>query len=118
MEAWNGWYHCNGNTYGPCVRGDPRGWCSRRHHEHVDGDYKNPPPRGKYKKEFEESKKRMKREKVELPMGARIVACHAMVESLLFRHVELIALAVGAKHWHVLARFQPLDPKKSQAIAM
>ena len=28
---WNDWYHCNGNTYGTWLRGDPRGFRERRH---------------------------------------------------------------------------------------
>ena len=31
-----------------------------------------------------------------------------MGESLLADQVELVDLCVGAKHWHVLARFLPL----------
>ena len=64
------------------------------------------------------SKKLMKHEPVEIPMEARGVACQVMVESLLFRLVEVIAFCVGKKHWHGLLRFVPLDSKKSQAIAI
>ena len=46
MGAWNGWYHVNGNTYGTWLPGDERGWRSRHHKVHVNGDYKNPPPPG------------------------------------------------------------------------
>jgi hypothetical protein len=118
MPAWNNWFHCNGNTYGTWVRGDPRGWRSRKHHEHVDGHYKKPPPKGKYKRQYEQSKRLMKRKEVELPLDAREIACRMMVESLLFRGVEVIALSVGKRHWHALTRFVPLDPKKSRAIAI
>lgn len=118
MGAWNNWFHCNGNTYGTWLRGDPRGWRSRGHHEHVDGDYKNPPEPGAHDKALEESRRRMTRPKVELPPDARIVACQVMVESLLFRRVELIALSVGGRHWHGLARFDAINAEQSRAIAI
>jgi hypothetical protein len=43
-KAWNDWYHVVVHVYGSWLRGDPRGWRARHHREHVDGDYKNPPP--------------------------------------------------------------------------
>jgi hypothetical protein len=47
--GWNSWHHCTGSTYGAWLRGDPPGWRSKQHREHVDGDYKRPPPAGRYK---------------------------------------------------------------------
>ena len=43
-QPWQSWYHCNGTFKGNWLRGDERGWRSRNHREHVEGDYKNPPP--------------------------------------------------------------------------
>lgn len=108
MSAWNNWYHCTGSTYGTWLRGDPRGWRSRGHREHVDGDYKTPPPSGVYDQVFEQSKHLMKRSRVILNPTQRGIACLAMGDSLLQDNVELIDLCVGARHWHVLARFHPL----------
>src|SRR5690349_5207107 len=48
MSARDHWFHCTTHTYGTWLRGDPRGWRSRNHREHVDGDYKHPPSNGKY----------------------------------------------------------------------
>src|SRR5581483_3875060 len=90
--------------------GATRGWRSRGHHEHVDGDYKNPPPKGKHDKEFEQSKKSMKRKPVALPAEARPVACKEFVEALQFHGVEVAALCIGRKHWHARVRFQQIDP--------
>ena len=42
-NAWNNWYHCVGSTYGSWLRGDPRGFSTFRHREHVEGDYRSPP---------------------------------------------------------------------------
>jgi hypothetical protein len=104
MAPWNNWFHCTGRTYGTWLRGDPRGWRARHHREHVDGDYKNPPPRGKYDAVHALSKRLMKRERVILTPAQRKFACLVMGESLLYRQVDLLDLCVGAKHWHILAR--------------
>ena len=107
--GWNSWYHCTGGTYGSWLRGDPRGWRSKAHREHVDGDYKNPPPVGKYTELEAISRASMKRERVVLSRAAREAACEEFARSLLSDGVEVIAICVGAKHWHVLARFTPPD---------
>jgi REP element-mobilizing transposase RayT len=105
---WNHWYHVSGSTYGQWLRGDPRGWRARWHREHVDGDYKNPPPKGKYDTEFERSKQLMKRERVKLDVEQRELACRVMVETLKKLGVEVIDWCVGAKHYHGLVRCTPL----------
>ena len=48
MQPWRHWYHCNGSTYGTWLPGDPRGWRSRNHRVHVPGDYRTPPPPGRF----------------------------------------------------------------------
>lgn len=108
MDPWNNWFHCTGSTYGTWLRGDPRGWRARHHREHVIGDYKSPPPKGTYDKLFEQSKQLMKRQRVILTRQQRELACRAMAEALRFHEVEIIDICIGAKHWHVLARFEPL----------
>jgi hypothetical protein len=45
--AW-GWFHIILTAYGAWLYGDPRGFRTRHHREHVEGDYKNPPPPGLY----------------------------------------------------------------------
>lgn len=107
MSAWNNWYHCSGNTYGTWLRGDPRGWRARHHREHCEGDYRTPPPRGEYDHLADRSKKSMKRARVVLTPEQRKIACQIMTEALLYHRVEVIDLCVGAKHWHLLARFHP-----------
>lgn len=41
VEPWNSWYHVTIHVYGSWLRGDPRGWRSRHHREHADGDYES-----------------------------------------------------------------------------
>src|SRR3990170_32550 len=109
MSEWTRWFHVNGNTYGTWLRGDPRGWRARHHREHVEGDYKNPPPRGTYDRLLARSRQLMKRSEVHLTPEARKSACSAMVEALLFHHVQLLTLSMDGHHFHLLARF--LTPK-------
>ncbi|MCH8151158.1 MAG: hypothetical protein IH830_02150 [Planctomycetes bacterium] len=105
MPAWNGWYHIVGSTYGSWLPGDPRGWRSRHHREHVEGDYKNPPPPGKDHRRHVRSKSLMKREPVVLTFHQRELVCRTMIEALRFHHVEVKELSVSATHFHVLAGF-------------
>jgi hypothetical protein len=114
MAGWQNWFHCTGSTYGAWLRGDPRGWRARHHREHVDGDYKNPPPKGMYDKLFEQSKRLMKRERVVLNPMQREMACRLMAEALLYHNVELVDLCVGGKHWHSLARFWAMEQVKTK----
>jgi len=48
LAPWRDWYHCVVTTYGAWLRGDPRGWRSRHHREHIQGDYRRPPSSGTY----------------------------------------------------------------------
>src|SRR4029078_2636377 len=103
MSPWDHWYHLTAHTYGTWLRGDARGWRARHHREHVDGDYKNPPPAGKYENLAAHSRSLMKRDRVTLSPAARALAANVFAEALLYHNVELIDLCVGAKHWHALA---------------
>jgi hypothetical protein len=42
------WFHVILTTYGAWLPGDPRGFRTRHHRDHVEGDYKSPPPVGVY----------------------------------------------------------------------
>jgi hypothetical protein len=112
MDPWNNWFHCTGNTYGTWLRGDPRGWRARDHREHVEGDYRHPPPTGTYDKLQARSQRLMKRDRVVLSPALREVACRLMGQSLLKDGVELIDLCVSARHWHTLARFRPVNSRR------
>lgn len=105
MTAWNGWYHVNGNTYGTWLPGDKRGWRSRHHKVHVDGDYKNPPPPGTYDALHKHAESVIDRPRVSLDLNQRRLVGQALVEMLLKQEVELLALSIDAVHFHLLARF-------------
>src|SRR6266571_4906356 len=64
---WHGWYHVMGHTYGSWLYGDPRGFRTRHHREHVEGDYKNPPPPGSYENLEQCSRASLKQAPVVIP---------------------------------------------------
>lgn len=102
---WRGWYHAVATTYGTWLRGDPRGWRSRHHREHVEGDYNHPPPPGAYQFQFERSNESLKHEPVVLSAASRFVVCEALLEKLLALEKDVIVLAVASTHAHAVCRF-------------
>ena len=107
---WNDWYHVTVHVYGSWLRGDPRGWRSRHHREHVEGDYKNPPPKGRYDNLYELSKAIMKRDAVKIKQELRQFVANAIAEKLRNDGIVLI-VSMESKHLHVLARFPDHNPR-------
>ena len=117
MSAWNNWYHCTAHAYGTWLRGDARGWRARHHREHVDGDYKNPPPKGKYDNLYEYSKSLMKRDPVKIANDRRWFVLLAIVHRLLNLGIEVIVASLDGTHLHVLARFPDHNPRHWMGLA-
>lgn len=116
MSGWNGWYHCMTNTYGTWLPGDPRGFRTRKHREHVQGDYKSPPPKGPYDDRHAHAKELLKRNPVVLSVEAREMAADAIRHALVdVHHIKVLAIAVGATHIHLLARF-PAKQRPTDSI--
>jgi len=116
-KAWSHWYHITGSTYGTWLPGDPRGHRTRHHREHVDGDYKNPPPKGAGQQQYERSQTLLKRPPVKLTPAARKLACDTMTAAFLHHNIDLSAIAIGSTHYHILARFPEDNPRKFTGIA-
>ena len=110
-RPWNNWYHCNGNTYGTWLRGDPRGFRERHHRRHVEGDYKKPPPPGKHDAMLERSRNLLKRAPIHLDKEQRRIAADAIVTKLLKDSIDVIAVSVDDHHFHLLARFPDHRPR-------
>jgi hypothetical protein len=111
MVAWNAWYHIVAHVYGSWLRGDPRDWRSRHHREHVEGDYKNPPPKGMYDKLYEYSKSLMKRDAVHIELNLREFVLCAIIEKLRVDGIEVIIASLDGYHLHILARFPDHNPR-------
>lgn len=103
--AWRDWYHCIGNTYGTWLPGDPRGWHARTHRQHIEGDYKSPPPRGKYDTLHDHSQKLMQRDEVMLREDQQQIVLDVIAESLAFNEIACAVMSVSPTHAHVVARF-------------
>ncbi|HAI11596.1 MAG TPA: hypothetical protein DCM28_07815 [Phycisphaerales bacterium] len=109
-NAWHNYYHCVGSTYGTWLRGDPRGFRTQRHMQHVDGDYKQPPP-DIYKPLFEYNKKNLKYPPVKLSQDQQRILCRAIVGSLQDDNALPVVLAIAVNHFHLLARFTQMSPE-------
>jgi hypothetical protein len=113
IRGWRHWYHVTFNPYGQWLRGDPRGWRERRHREHVEGDYKNPPPPSKLNEAlYKQSKKRMKHEPVTFAPEQRRNVGIWILESLGIQQRSVLVLAVGEKHVHTLVQCPDKNPKR------
>ncbi|WP_428938584.1 transposase [Fontivita pretiosa] len=110
-NPWNDWYHVTVHAYGSWLRGDPRGWRSRHHREHVDGDYRHPPPKGKYDRLYELSKSLMKRNPVRMMSELRTFVANSVAEKLRQDGIQALIVSVDATHVHVLARFPDHNPR-------
>ena len=105
MDAWRGWYHVTGNTYGTWLPGDPRGWRDHGHRTHVEGDYHDPPPPGTYDGLHHYSQHARKSDSVFFDATQRRVAAQCLAWMLLRIDIEVIAISVDGIHLHILARF-------------
>jgi len=102
---WEGWFHCMSNTYGTWVRGDARGWRTRHHREHVEGDYKHPPAPGSFEAQLGASQRLMTHPPVLLAVPQRPLACRLVGDALIHYRAEVAELVVAEKHFHGIVRF-------------
>jgi hypothetical protein len=101
------WYHIILTTYGAWLYGDARGFRTRHHREHVEGDYKNPPPPGKYQDREEQSRKSLEHEPPRLSKSLRPVVGVAVKERLETLGATVVCVAVSGQHVHFLAKMIP-----------
>ncbi len=116
-SPWNNWYHCIGSTYGTWLHGDPRGFRTRHHREHIPYDYRHPPPPGLYTQRYNLSKQLMPRPPVHLTPHQRRLALQEMIKSFTRQRIEIIALSVDRIHFHLLARFPDHNPRHHIGVA-
>ena len=106
-----------GNTYGTWLPGDERGFRTWRHHQHVEGDYRKPPPKGRYDRLHRTSKSQMSRDPVYLEPGQRQPVLEELHRSLHKWDVPVVAISVGRVHFHILARFPGHNPRHFLGLA-
>ena len=102
------WFHVIICTYGSWLPGDPRGFRTRNHREHVEGDYKNPPPAGVYDARLARTRKLLKQPPVVFPPEWRPIIGAALRERLEQEGATVISLSVGGQHAHIQAKMPPV----------
>jgi hypothetical protein len=101
------WFHFIETVYGAWLYGDKRGFRTRHHREHVEGDYKNPPPPGTYDAVLERSRKLLKQPPVSLEPKWRAIVGQAVVERLGDRGAYVLCASMSRQHLHCLAKLPP-----------
>jgi hypothetical protein len=98
------WFHLIISTYGSWLYGDARGFRTRHHREHVEGDYKNPPPAGMYADREQRSRESLKRLPVTFSRLQRPLVGIAVRDKLHALGAFVLCLSVSGQHVHILAK--------------
>jgi hypothetical protein len=98
------WYHLIASTYGAWLYGDDRGFRTRHHREHVEGDYKNPPPAGMYSDRERRSRESLKRPPVVFSIEQRTLVGAALRNKLQKLGALVLCVSVSGQHAHILAK--------------
>jgi hypothetical protein len=110
--SWR-WFHVILTTYGSWLPGDPRGFRTRHHRDHVEGDYRNPPPPGVYEGLHAAAKEQLKRPPVILTRPQRVIVGDTLRHRLEELLSTLACFAVSGQHAHLLAK---LDPRRTRFL--
>ncbi len=105
------WCHVTVTTYGNWLPGDPRGFRTRNHREHVEGDYKSPPTVD-YRERHEASRRRLLAPPTRLDPAQCRVAALALRERLEREGVLVACVGMTCRHGHVLGRFPAGDVRE------
>jgi len=94
-------------TYGAWVPGDPRGFRTRHHRDHVEGDYKDPPAAGIYESFAIKNRDALKHDPISLDRAQRQLVGQALKANLDEQDASLIAISVSSQHIHMLLKLPP-----------
>ena len=111
------WFHLIFSTYGSWLPGDPRGFRTRLHREHVDGDYKAPPPRGKYEVRHRRSQELIKQSPVIFSARWREIIGRALAGRLQLLGGFVLCAAVSGQHAHLLAKLPSGNAREPCGLA-
>jgi hypothetical protein len=111
------WFHLILSTYGSWLPGDPRGFRTWHHQEHVDGNYKIPPPAGKYELRHACNQRKLKQEPVVFSPRWRELIGRALVGRLQLLGGFVLCAAVSEQHAHLLAKLPPGDAREPCGLA-
>jgi len=108
------WHHIIFNTRGSWLTGDPRGFRSRNHRKHSDGDYKQRPPIGQHAG-LHRAVRDNSRSAVKLPKSLWVIIGQAVLSKCKEQRHRVLVLAVDALHVHLLVEL-PGDRKDVKQI--
>ena len=108
------WQHIIFNTRGSWLTGDPRGFRSRNHRKHSNGDYKSPPPAGQHAGLYRVVKANS-RDAVKLPQSLWPAIGQAVVGKCDEQGHRVLVIAVDTMHVHLLVEL-PSDRKSTKQI--
>jgi hypothetical protein len=98
------WYHVIVTTYGAWLDGDARGFRTRHHREHIEGDYKNPPPLERYADRRRHSQESLKQPPVFLEEAWRPIIGQALVGRFQQLGGFVLCAAMAQQHGHLLVK--------------
>ena len=98
------WFHITSHSYRVWLHGDAHGFRTRHHREHLEGDYKNPPPPDKYEQKRKRSVKLLKQASVIPEPAWRAIVGAAVKDKLITLGAQMLCMSMSATHAHVLAK--------------
>jgi len=97
------WFHVTFGTYASWLQGDPRGFRTRNHRQHSSGDHRNRPPRGEHAG-LHKANRDAAPQSATIARELRPLVGERIVQRLEKLEHELLVIAVGGQHVHLLAR--------------
>ena len=103
INTKNSWHH-----------GSPRGFRSRDHRVHSNGDYRNPPPKDEHAGLLRYRKERSE-EKIRLPRSVRDCIAKTLSKVLTEAGYRVLAISVSSDHAHIVVEL-PDNVRQVKAI--
>lgn len=101
------WFHIVLTTYGNWLPGDARGYRTRNHRVHVEGDYKDPSPEGRDVLVNDSSERQMTDAPALLSPEHRELVGIAVRDRFEELGALVAIIAVARKHLHILVKLPP-----------
>jgi len=105
------WFHLIASTYGSWLPGDERGFRTRHHREHIEGDYRDPPPEGTYVMHQLHAESQQRFDTVIIPPDLRSVIGTAIRERLVVLRGRVLTISVSGQHVHLQAQLNADDAR-------
>lgn len=108
------WHLVTINTFGTWLHGSPRGFRSRHHRIHSNGDYRNPPPAGEHAglRCYREERSRSP---VHLSHDLKPIVGQSLRDDLAKRGYRVLAVSVCFDHAHLVVEL-PEGPRQVRSV--